>query len=80
MSELLPSADDVYTGPDAAGFFGSYGGAFVPETVIPALQELTAASSARVTPQTLIRVRRIEALKRDHRPPGARFARLGSGL
>ena len=43
MSELLPSADDVYTGPDAAGFFGSYGGAFVPETVIPALQELTAA-------------------------------------
>ena len=43
MSELLPSADDVYAGPDAAGFFGSYGGAFVPETVIPALQELTAA-------------------------------------
>ena len=36
MSELLPSADDVYTGPDAAGFFGAYGGAFVPETVIPA--------------------------------------------
>ena len=46
MSELLPSADDVYTGPDAAGFFGSYGGAFVPETVIPALQELTAAYAA----------------------------------
>ncbi|MDR3686898.1 MAG: tryptophan synthase subunit beta [Coriobacteriia bacterium] len=43
MSKLLPSADDVYTGPDAAGFFGAYGGAFVPETVVPALQELTAA-------------------------------------
>jgi tryptophan synthase beta chain len=43
MSELLPSADDVYAGPDASGFFGSYGGAFVPETVVPALQELTAA-------------------------------------
>jgi tryptophan synthase beta chain len=43
MSELLPSADDVYAGPDASGFFGPYGGAFVPETVVPALQELTAA-------------------------------------
>ncbi|HEY5541507.1 MAG TPA: tryptophan synthase subunit beta [Coriobacteriia bacterium] len=43
MSELLPSADDVYSGPDAAGFFGPYGGAFVPETVVPALQELAAA-------------------------------------
>ena len=43
MSELLPSADDVYAGPDASGFYGPYGGAFVPETVVPALQELTAA-------------------------------------
>jgi tryptophan synthase beta chain len=43
MSELLPSADDVYAGPDALGFFGAYGGAFVPETVIPALLELATA-------------------------------------
>jgi tryptophan synthase beta chain len=43
MSELLPKAEDVYSGPDAAGFFGAYGGAFVPETVIPALQELEEA-------------------------------------
>jgi tryptophan synthase beta chain len=43
MSDLLPSADTIYAGPDAAGFFGPYGGAFVPETVIPALQELTSA-------------------------------------
>src|SRR5664279_3654963 len=43
MSELLPSAGDVYSGPDASGFFGPYGGAFVPETVVPALEELTAA-------------------------------------
>ena len=43
MSELLPSAERVYAGPDAAGFFGAYGGRFVPETVIPALEELTAA-------------------------------------
>jgi tryptophan synthase beta chain len=29
--------------PDAAGFFGEYGGRFVPETVMPALEELTEA-------------------------------------
>ena len=46
MSELLPSAENVYAGPDAAGFFGPYGGRFVPETVIPALDELTAAYEA----------------------------------
>jgi tryptophan synthase beta chain len=43
MSLLFPRADDVYTGPDAEGFFGAYGGRFVPETVMPALLELTAA-------------------------------------
>ncbi|MDO8963268.1 MAG: tryptophan synthase subunit beta [Coriobacteriia bacterium] len=47
MSELLPSAAEAYSGPDASGFFGSYGGAFVPETVVPALQELEAAFRAR---------------------------------
>jgi tryptophan synthase beta chain len=46
MSELFPSADSVYAGPDAAGFFGAYGGRFVPETVIPALEELTSAYEA----------------------------------
>jgi len=46
MSDLLPSAESVYSGPDAAGFFGAYGGRFVPETVIPALEELTAAYEA----------------------------------
>ena len=46
MSELFPSAENVYAGPDAAGFFGAYGGRFVPETVIPALEELTAAYEA----------------------------------
>jgi len=43
MSTLLPRAEDVYSGPDANGFFGPYGGRFVPETVMPALLELTAA-------------------------------------
>ena len=46
MSDLLPSAESAYSGPDAAGFFGPYGGRFVPETVIPALEELTAAYAA----------------------------------
>jgi len=43
MSELFPSAESVYAGPDAAGFFGPYGGRFVPETVVPALEALTVA-------------------------------------
>src|SRR5690606_25397486 len=29
--------------PDERGYFGEYGGRFVPETLIPALDELTAA-------------------------------------
>ena len=28
--------------PDARGYFGSYGGQFVPETLVPALRELEA--------------------------------------
>ncbi len=37
--------------PDAAGHFGDYGGRFVPETLIPALEELeTAWRSAREDP------------------------------
>ena len=46
MSDLLPSAESAYSGPDAAGFFGPYGGRFVPETVIPALEQLTIAYEA----------------------------------
>ena len=40
---LLPSADMAYSTPDAQGFYGPYGGTFVPETVIPALQVLAAS-------------------------------------
>jgi len=43
MSTLFPRADEVYEGPSIEGFFGPYGGRFVPETVMPALLELTAA-------------------------------------
>ncbi|MDI6712158.1 MAG: tryptophan synthase subunit beta [Anaerosomatales bacterium] len=40
---LLPSAEEAYSSPDAQGFFGPYGGTFVPETVMPALEELARA-------------------------------------
>ncbi len=43
MSTMFPRADEVYAGPDESGFFGPYGGRFVPETVMPALLELTCA-------------------------------------
>ena len=44
MSDVfLPSAEMAYSSPDAQGFFGPYGGTFVPETVVPALAELDEA-------------------------------------
>ncbi len=44
MSDVfLPSAEMAYSSPDAQGFFGPYGGTFVPETVMPALAELDEA-------------------------------------
>ncbi|MBS3973280.1 MAG: tryptophan synthase subunit beta [Actinobacteria bacterium] len=46
MSKFFPNADEVYSAPDALGFFGAYGGAYVPETVLPALHELTDAYKA----------------------------------
>ena len=46
MSELFPRPDEVYNAPSADGFFGPYGGRFVPETVMPALLELTCAFEA----------------------------------
>ncbi len=42
---LLPSAESAYSTPDAQGFYGPYGGTFVPETVVPALTELAEAYS-----------------------------------
>jgi len=55
MSEvLLPSADMAYSTPDAQGFFGPYGGTFVPETVVPALTELAAAYEAALDDPSFI--------------------------
>ncbi len=38
-----PVAQTLRTLPDARGYFGAYGGRFVPETLVPALRELEAA-------------------------------------
>src|ERR1035437_6307485 len=45
MSAPAPSADQAprFNQPDATGHFGPYGGVFVPETLMTALQELAAA-------------------------------------
>jgi tryptophan synthase beta chain len=40
---MTQSPLQVTTLPDERGYFGAYGGRFVPETLIPALDELTAA-------------------------------------
>ena len=38
--ENVSRSASASTGPDDRGFFGPYGGAYVPETVVPALEEL----------------------------------------
>ncbi|MCF3649096.1 tryptophan synthase subunit beta [Synoicihabitans lomoniglobus] len=47
----VPSSTDRFAQPDAAGHFGPYGGVYVPETLMTALQELGAAyETARQDP------------------------------
>lgn len=43
---FMPSVEMAYSSPDAKGFFGPYGGTFVPETVEPALAALEDAFHA----------------------------------
>jgi len=52
MKEMLPVfAEPTASPPDARGRFGEYGGRFVPETLIPALDELEKAwTEARADP------------------------------
>ncbi|MCB1957812.1 MAG: tryptophan synthase subunit beta, partial [Rhodocyclaceae bacterium] len=42
----MQMADAPYNLPDAQGHFGPYGGIFVAETLIPALEELSQAYEA----------------------------------
>jgi len=39
ISQIPYGSADV---PDSRGYFGEFGGRFVPETLVPALDELTA--------------------------------------
>jgi tryptophan synthase beta chain len=50
--------------PDAHGFFGAYGGRFVPETVMPALAELTVAFAEALTDESF--TSELEMLLRDY--------------
>ena len=52
---LLPSAEMAYSTPDAQGFYGPYGGTFVPETVIPALTDLAGANRVLLKPAAVYR-------------------------
>lgn len=40
---MIKSSEKPYNVPDALGHFGTYGGRFVPETLMHPLEELTAA-------------------------------------
>jgi len=52
MSTAASPTIDRFSLPDAGGHFGAYGGVFVPETLMTALQELEQAyEAARVDPQ-----------------------------
>jgi tryptophan synthase beta chain len=48
----IPTEFENYQLPDARGYFGQYGGRFVPETLIPALQQLDQLyAGAKVDPE-----------------------------
>ena len=52
MSTVASPMIDRFSLPDAGGHFGAYGGVFVPETLMTALQELNQAyEAARIDPQ-----------------------------
>jgi tryptophan synthase beta chain len=60
--------------PDSRGYYGAYGGRFVPETLIPALDEITGAYTAAAADKSF--QRELEALSRDFsgRPTPLYFA------
>src|SRR5574341_2551492 len=47
-SEMSGHSSDPVVLPDARGYFGAFGGRFVPETLIPALDELTTAYESAI--------------------------------
>jgi tryptophan synthase beta chain len=77
----MPDERETLTGPGGAGWFGPYGGRFVPETLIPALDELSAAwETARSDPAFQVE---LDELLREFagRPtPIYKATRLGEAL
>jgi len=61
--------------PDNRGYFGEYGGKFVPETLMPALRELESAYAEAITDSNF--QRELESLGRDYvgRPTPLYYAR-----
>ncbi|CAA9336022.1 MAG: Tryptophan synthase beta chain, partial [uncultured Frankineae bacterium] len=57
---MTTTAPTGFVGPDASGHFGPYGGRFVPEALVAALDELTAAhTAARTDPVFLAELDRL---------------------
>lgn len=54
----------IYTLPDDKGYFGDYGGRFVPETLIPALEELESGYAEAVADRSF--TNELSALLRDY--------------
>ena len=67
--------------PDAHGYFGEYGGRFVPETLVPALDELTAAyQEAMADPEFQARLAYLQKTYTGRPTPVTYAARLSEKL
>jgi tryptophan synthase beta chain len=77
----LHSANTTRILPDERGYFGEFGGRFVPETLVPALDELTAAfESARRDPAFQRRFADLQATYTGRPTPLTYAARLSDYL
>ncbi len=75
------SANTTIALPDARGYFGEFGGRFVPETLVPALDELSAAfESARHDPAFQRRFADLQATYTGRPTPLSYAARLSDHL
>ncbi|MCY4022736.1 MAG: tryptophan synthase subunit beta [Anaerolineaceae bacterium] len=75
------SAETATATPDARGYFGEYGGRFVPETLVPALDELEAAfSEAMADEEFLGRFAQLQATYTGRPTPLTYASRLSEHL
>ncbi len=71
----------ISTLPDARGYFGAYGGRFVPETLVPALDELEAAYAAALAdPAFHAELAHLQATYTGRPTPVTHAARLSEHL